>query len=119
MKKISAIISLSMALLITSCETATTTKQAEMDSLNATDTVIVREDSMVSTTTDTTLQSFGDSLKSDLNQAADKIKERSKEFSEAAKGTAQDGIDAIKNSAKKVGDAAKAGADAAKKELKK
>ncbi|GAB3019238.1 hypothetical protein GCM10027051_25370 [Niabella terrae] len=103
-------------LFLVSCDTASTSKEAEQDSLETNEYLNPEEKD--SSRIDTTLTSIGDSLKADLNAAASKIKQHSKALGAAAKTKAQEGVDAIKESAKKVEDAAKAGAEAAKKELK-
>lgn len=100
---------------LSSCETASTAKEAEQEAVDAIHTAI---DPPISHT-DTTLSSLGDSLKADINNAAYKIKQHTKELSEAAKQKANEGVSKLKKEAQKIKDAAKAGADAAKEELKK
>lgn len=115
MKKFLAGLMVSGAFLFASCETASTAKEAEQDSIDVTDTMIKDAKAKV----DTTLSSLGDSLKADIDSAAYKIKEHSKALGDAAKKKANEGVEKLKEGAQKIKDAAKAGVDAAKDELKK
>lgn len=115
MKRLSFVL-LSVGLLsFASCETASTSKEAEEDSVNLIDRTITDSSKEI----DTTLSSIGDSLKADIDSAAYKIKERTKALGDVAKQKANEGVEKLKEGAQKIKDAAKAGVDAAKDELKK
>lgn len=115
MKKISFILTGAVVLFLASCETASTAKEAEEDSMNLVDKTITHGTKEI----DTTLSSIGDSLKADIDSAAHKIKESTKALGDVAKQKANEGVEKLKEGAQKIKDAAKAGVDAAKSELKK
>jgi len=115
MKKIFATI-VTASILFTSCESASTAKDAEQDSIEAAADAAIH-DSVLEV--DTALSSLGDSLKADIDEAAGKIKQHTQDLGEAAKQKASQGVEKLKEGAQKVKDAAKAGVDAAKDELKK
>ncbi len=116
MKKILSATVIISAILFTSCETASTTKEAEQDSIEAAAEAVIHD---TVSEVDTALSSIGDSLKADIGEAAGKIKQHTKELGEAAKQKANQGVEKMKEGAQKVKEAARAGVDAAKEELKK
>ncbi|MGN7785658.1 hypothetical protein ACTJIJ_14105 [Niabella sp. 22666] len=102
-------------LCFASCDTASTTKEAEEDSIDLIDKTVGESAREM----DTALSSIGDSLKADIDSATYKIKERTKALGDVAKQKANEGVEKLKEGAQKIKDAAKAGVDAAKDELKK
>ncbi len=115
MKKLSFILLGFGVLFFTSCDTASTTREAEEDSVNLVDETIADSSKEI----DTALSSIGDSLKADIDSATYKIKERTKALGDVAKQKANEGVEKLKEGAQKIKDAAKAGVDAAKDEFKK
>lgn len=115
MKKISFILLSAGILFLASCETASTTKEAEEDSIDLIDKTVTDSSREI----DTALSSIGDSLKADIDSATYKIKERTKALGDVARQKANEGVEKLKEGAQKIKDAAKAGVDAAKDEFKK
>ncbi|WP_346239041.1 hypothetical protein ABDK00_009915 [Niabella insulamsoli] len=115
MRKSNSLFSIVLAAALVSCETASTVKESEEDSLNAIDHTVVE----ATPETDTTLAGIGDSLKADIDSAAYRIKEHTKALGDAARQKANEGVEKLKEGAQKIKEAAQAGVDAARDELKK
>ena len=126
MKKLLGLTAISSVLFLTACNFSATETNVNEDSLKADSIRVADSIAAVNKIGDSTLNNLGDSLKADVNAAADKlkegaetIKEGAKELGKAAAEKAKQGAEAVKEDAQKVGTAVKEGAEATKEALKK